>query len=782
MKPWKRLIATGVWLLTLLCAVGQQDRLRQPVTIEAPAQSLKHLLQSLSAQAGVKLLASSAIESEIVLVSVRDMPLRDLMTHLAAVVDAEWVRQRDGSYRLMRSTRIAQARRREDNALLTQALKRALQQELQTTLVAPLTEDAVRTAREKVQQLLRGHEPAEAEVEQHVSPLPSGVLVTYSAPLHDAIMDALKPLRVGDRLLHRLLQQMDLEPLLEMSIGERYVFSNRRGRYLMPLKMNLQPLLEQYWRERQMVYHLLNHPNEGLDKSLLRQVYEDLKSENGTRMHFDSYFLTEPSQHPPQGIYLEVKRDGIDSFNFELLVVAESAPGQPVEVERAWFHLAGWSDSSEHGNRLQEALNLTPEQLTQLVQTPVEWSQRTEQFLDAYHSLRRARESTPLPETLDPARTEPLSLIPTDVLLTYARFRNRSIVALLPDSLCGWFTPAVEDESDPSDSQRRPRGRLRAYLDLAVHSMRFDEQERVLRVRPLYSSYVWGRRVSRETLSDWLHQLLQRQYPRLGDYLTLLRLGSHFNSLTRLYARLILPDWELQYMSYEGFALLRSLTPAQIQRLQQGEAMWLADLTPAQRQNLHRDLYYKTAFLTPAPSPRPQQATDSPQDDWLLPREASISLPHYHYPDGLPMETRIQMKSFDWTLLSLSRLSRSAADSDRVRELAHYGIFSHQQAGVWGGFVSLPRLAYQLNAHETHGVAQEIKGMPVRFKPASLEVAIAGRHIVQLPVGGIMLYPLGDFEPLLEVKAYRLDALPDPIKEALRWLRALAAAGSTASE
>lgn len=571
---------------------------------------------------------------------------------------------------------------------------------------------------------------------------------------------------------------MDIEPLLEMSIGERYVFSNRRGRYLMPLKMNLQPLLEQYWRERQMVYHLLNHPNEGLDKSLLRQVYEDLKSENGTRMHFDSYFLREPYQRPYEGVYLVVERSAIDSFKFELIVVAESAPGQPADVESAFLYLSGWLDSSEHGSRLQEALNLTPEQLTQLVQTPVEWSQRTEQFLDAYHSLRRARESTPLPETLDPARTEPLSLIPTDVLLTYARFRNRSIVALLPDSLCGWFTPAVEDESDPSDSQRRPRGRLRAYLDLAVHSMRFDEQERVLRVRPLYSSYVWGRRVSRETLSDWLHQLLQRQYPRLGDYLTLLRLGSHFNSLTRLYARLILPDWELQYMSYEGFALLRSLTPAQIQRLQQGEVITLAELTPAQRQNLYRDLYREAAFLTRAPSPQPA-TIDNSEEDWLIPREASVSLPHYYYPDGLPAETRIQkQKFFDWALLYLGRLSRSAADSDRVRELAHYGIFAHRQAGVWGGFVSLPRLASMLN--NPHGVRGDITCLPVRFKPVSLEVEIAGRHLVRLPSGGIM-FPLGDFEPLLEVKAYRLDELPDIIKEALQWLQRLVAAGSTAS-
>ncbi len=778
MKPWKRLMATGVWLLTLLCAVAQQDRLRQPVTIEAPAQSLKHLLQSLSAQAGVKLLASSAIESEIVLVSVRDMPLRDLMTHLAAVVDAEWVRQRDGSYRLTRSTRIAQARRREDNALLTQALKRALQQELQTTLVAPLTEDAVRTARDQVQQLLRDHDPASAKVEPNVSPSPGGVSITYSASLHDSLMEALEPLRVGERLLHRLLQQIDIEPLLEIPVGERYVFSNRRGRYLLPLEVNLQPLLEQYYRERQVVYRILNHPNEGIDRSLLRQVYESLKTEDGTRTRFDSYFLTKPSQHPPQGIYLQVRRDGIDSFSFELLVVAESAPGQPVEVEQAWLYLAGWSDSSEQDNRLQHALNLTSEQLIQLLQTSVEWSQRIEQFLEAHRVMRRARESTPLPEVLDPARTEPLSLIPTDVLLAYARFRNRSLVALLPDSLCSWLTLAIEEETSTGSTQKRPPGRLSVYLESATYGLRFDEEARVLRVRPRYSSYAWGRRVPRETLSSWLHQLLKRQYPRLQDYLTLHQLGSHFNPLTRLYAQLVLPAWEFQRMGQEGFALLRSLTPAQIQRLQQGEVITLAELTPAQRQNLYRDLYREAAFLTRAPSPQPA-TIDNSEEDWLIPREASVSLPHYYYPDGLPAETRIQkQKFFDWALLYLGRLSRSAADSDRVRELAHYGIFAHRQAGVWGGFVSLPRLASMLN--NPHGVRGDITCLPVRFKPVSLEVEIAGRHLVRLPSGGIM-FPLGDFEPLLEVKAYRLDELPDIIKEALQWLQRLVAAGSTAS-
>ncbi|CUU11034.1 hypothetical protein GBSOP10_10925, partial [Armatimonadetes bacterium GBS] len=236
--------------------------------------------------------------------------------------------------------------------------------------------------------------------------------------------------------------------------------------------------------------------------------------------------------------------------------------------------------------------------------------------------------------------------------------------------------------------------------------------------------------------------------------------------------------WEFQCMGQEGFALLRSLTPAQIQRLQQGEVITLAELTPAQRQNLYRDLYREAAFLTRAPSPQPA-TIDNSEEDWLIPREASVSLPHYYYPDGLPAETRIQkQKFFDWALLYLGRLSRSAADSDRVRELAHYGIFAHRQAGVWGGFVSLPRLASMLN--NPHGVRGDITCLPVRFKPVSLEVEIAGRHLVRLPSGGIM-FPLGDFEPLLEVKAYRLDELPDIIKEALQWLQRLVAAGSTAS-
>ncbi len=96
-------------------------------------------------------------------------------------------------------------------------------------------------------------------------------------------------------------------------------------------------------------------------------------------------------------------------------------------------------------------------------------------------------------------------------------------------------------------------------------------------------------------------------------------------------------------------------------------------------------------------------------------------------------------------------------------------MFLYRQAGVWGGFVSLAHLAYQIASLEKQGIQREFSLLPVRFKPATLKVEIEGRHTVQLPFNST-LRPLGDYEPLMEVKPYRLDALPDELKDALRWL------------
>jgi hypothetical protein len=47
------------------------------------------------------------------------------------------------------------------------------------------------------------------------------------------------------------VQQIDLQALVDIPLWERRVFSNMSGRYLLPLRMNLAPLLQQWQAERE---------------------------------------------------------------------------------------------------------------------------------------------------------------------------------------------------------------------------------------------------------------------------------------------------------------------------------------------------------------------------------------------------------------------------------------------------------------------------------------------------------------------------------------------------
>jgi hypothetical protein len=55
--------------------------------------------------------------------------------------------------------------------------------------------------------------------------------------------------------------------------------------------------------------------------------------------------------------------------------------------------------------------------------------------MEAYRAIRRATEPVAFPDVLDPAKVEPLSLVPSDVLRTYARQKGKPLIALIPDGL-----------------------------------------------------------------------------------------------------------------------------------------------------------------------------------------------------------------------------------------------------------------------------------------------------------------------------------------------------------
>lgn len=716
---WLKVSACLCMLFTMV-GYAHNDPLMQSITYDQPAQTVKQLLDTLSRQTGVRLFAPSPIDSEIVLVIVREMPLKELMDHLATVTDGEWFKQPDGSYHLVRTPKIIKERRQQDDEKILQGLKRALERKDVKPLLEPLTEQQARQHRDKIKELMR-----EIEAQDLNAPL-------WNTPYMGSIREQTEALLVGMRLVMRLIRQTDLRRLLEIPVGERRVFSNVRGRFLLPLGFSVEPLLQQYAREHQLVYELWTHPTEGLD----HEQIERFNRRYGYPI-WDYGLRQKPLSSPPTRVYLAVYRQSPDNFECTVTVATEDLKQSFGGYASQWSLWASLEEEQQPD---------TPAQPPKPTETPaqpaerVEWSERSRQFIEAYRATERTVEPTPLPEILDPARTEPLSLIPSDVLRTFASKKGKGVVALLLDGAhIWWFSRAVAG-----------RNELKPFLErLFRYDYDLRETESLLLLKPRLSSYAWGQRVDRRALSDWLRRILQRGYPRLEDYLSLHRIVARQGSwggLETLYFRLMFGEgfW---WLYRADMRFMQSLTATQIAQLGAGQELPLSAFSPAQREQLTRDIYFGNVRLTA----------------WLEGEEEQFpaDLVHVFYPDGLPSDAIIKLERSDPEL----------------------GVFTERKAGVWSGFRGLMQIAAELHwgqserseswmdEYSTRYFRERVERyqsrplMPARRQPFILEVRLSERRSVRLPFDGG--WDFGNYELLNDGKPATLDALPKELKEKL---------------
>jgi hypothetical protein len=621
---WRALLSAAALGLGLTLA-SADDPLQRPVHYDQPAQTVKQLLANLSRQTGVRLFAPSPLDAEIVLVSVDGMPLKTLMDALAAVMDAQWVEQPNGSYHLLRTPKLARERRAQDDAKILAELKRYLERPETCALTEPLTEPIVRERLQAIQSLAR------ELVEQAPVGSPEWKQAIFK------VAELLYPLDPNERLMVRLARQLNLRRLLEIPVGERRVFSNVQGRYLLPFGFPVQPLLEQYRREATTVYHLWTHPTYGIDPERVASWLPP-----------DYHRRWELPQTPFTRLYLIVSRRDPDEFGLKAILADES-------LEHVVSSDSGLCSIFDGDALPWASLSAAPPNGAPPSPVRIEWSERTRQFIEAYRAFRRGKEATAFPEVLDPSKVEPLSTVPSDVLRTYARRKSKSIVALVPDKLAWWITRhALQEYSTLEQCLIEFQG------DIEV-----EERAEVLLLKPRWSSYWWGQRLDRQAMDRWLQQVRQRGYLNLADRFALLKMYEPIKRNAAVFflcqevvaPRESLPKFEWQI----GF--LNSLTQRQIDRLRVGEPLTLAELSPAQRERLIHDIYHSEARLYTLASVKPEEYAAREKIGRLLDR---VNLPHVFYPDGLPPNTVI-------------RIAKHPPQGV-------IGFLTTNRAGIWGDF------------------------------------------------------------------------------------------------
>ncbi len=681
-------------------AWSQTVDFEQPITFRQPAITVKQLLETLSQQTGVRLTAAPPIRDEFVLVAVEGMPLKELMEHLAYVTDGEWVEQEDGSHRLTRTPRVAQRRRAEDDAQILQRWREVFFSERFKALAEPLTAEQLRDQFSQVKETLRKaldkHDPNQTELDSET---------------RKALDKAFSAMDIDYRLVVRLLQRMDLKRLLAIPVGEKRVFSNVPGRYLTPFGFSVQPLLEQYLRERELL-RTVWRSGEGFDEEL----WSDLESRYKVfSFGYHRVRSAAGGNSTYTQVYLAIERVSPFFLRFRLSVTDAS------------------QQESQYKRFLEEILSSVEEfeNTSPPVVAKIEWSETTRQFLETVREFFRTTEASALPPLLDPARTEPLSLIPSDVMLTYAKHKKKNLVALVDDSLCS-FTELYLDAHATPDVYMR-------FL-MVMHEER--ESEKVVSLRPKWSSYSWFPRVDRGALSQLMHQILKDKHPRLSHFLEYARITHKRQSeLARVYVELFLQD--LLIISSRLPEFLITLTPQQRESLLGGNSLMLSQLSPAQKETLFKDLYHRYDSLAEV---EVESGQDAPR------RGAPRYLQLYAlFPNGIPDEAQVSL-------------------SQRTSQ----GVFTKRRAGVWSSFEDALLLVYRQQLVEDESLPPSLQSRYQeeyeRYRMALLNLANEKRYALNLRLGDFRIRlsdwgtELVDFE-LSGVKPFTLENAPEEFKK-----------------
>jgi hypothetical protein len=601
----------------LIVALGWcvDEPLQQRVSYDKPAQTLKTLLRDLSAQTNLNLYAAPPLDQEIVLVAVQEMPLKELMEHLAYVVDGEWIAESERQYRLARTPKIIKARTQQDREQTLAELREMLASEEFRQSLEPLTREEVIERTERIRKQLREIATAERDYES---------LWIFHNNLRVKEWEPLDPQR---RLLCRILQQIDLQALADIPQWERRVFSNMSGRYLLPLRVNLAPLLQQWQTER-----------ETFDSVLTSLRYQFTESDKEAMELFWWQAEIPDAQSPaewraPTKVYLEARRVGAESgFRFALyladdegrvLASTEYPPDAVWEGEKQWYK-----------QQVQEDPTLAK---------LVEWREETRQWLQAWTILRSRGEVKPFPELLDPAKHEPLQFVATDVLRSYGRHRELALVALLDDWMLFWRWSDLSGEPQPLARVMTSR----RWLQMSV-------TEGVLRVKPRLSSLHWDRRESREEMSRWIQRIVERSYITLEDAFNV----ANHRLLAERYMLSLVPG-HISFMP-DAFRpvlpLLKRWAHEATARPEGELQLPLRELAPTQLQQLERIVYNHphTGVVPQGQSfVRAVHLTGLP-----------VPLPHAHLPDGLPRDALLHC--------TIEKIPGVLAERSGV--------------GVWGGF------------------------------------------------------------------------------------------------
>lgn len=540
------------------------------VSYTCKATALKTVLQEVGAASGYNLSAAGPLATVPIILNIKEMPLEKFMDHIARICHGEWMKSGE-TITLTRTPKMANSLIQMDQALRTVWIKKELEK---------LGTDENSVANWNRENTIAALEKEKAELEK----LSQGIMGLQPGSKIRMFASGSKA-SPASTAATELIKQMPAERIAAIQPGQRVVFTNHPNQMQVPLPFRAEPTLERFRAAHNLVASILKEQGFRSDIEYTGGLTENRGSFNG---RFGKTLLIVQRNMTPDA-----------SVSVTAIFTAEDGTiiGQADQTL--------WGDSNPQPKDVMSTEGLDKITLSKLsteiaqVLSPSSGDGRQSTFAIAARggtnfsftmlgggNMNPLNMSTEALATLtNPAKVEPLSLFPSEIVLGAAEAKKYGVIAILPDSaFTSMMALAKSGTVDPANFLDQP-----SAFDLKIEVI--DGVQILTPVDPLLAERM---RMNRGALQNLIQATYLKKYASLDDISKYMLAGSEisgFNNLDSLIVGAVAPVLKQQLqpgpIQTLYLKLYGSMSPQQRADGRPGGQVPLSNVMPQTRKFLH---------------------------------------------------------------------------------------------------------------------------------------------------------------------------------------------------
>ena len=641
------------FLIAALLPMANRGSVQDPsiqVTYSTKAARTSVVLKELSQTTKLNLVASPQTENDVLVISVKDVPLADLMARIATVTSGQW--KQDGTtYRLIADAKTRKTEEQTDLAERVADIRKAIQSRV----------DQQKKSAELMQKMIAENEKKLAAAKKDAK------VKTKESDDDDVNFQEGMMETPEDQAITSILQSIDPSILASLEDGDRVVFSTDPTHTQRGLSSDVTEIVNTLIQKHNSA--ILGTQGNAIDDSdqfkgmdeaqanLIRQMMKKQTSKIGqvskalfiasvTNSMIYTQFQLELRLYDPKG--------GV-AFTANSFLSADGSMFGNMALPPDSISAVSSSGSSDGDAAVLESrtttisANAAPK--PQGKSTPIEYSPDSQELAKAgkgmgigagqytMHFSQDLRQKLFLPNQYDP-----LSFIETDELMMYAKSKGKPLVANLPDNVSSIFSMLGTQGADTLEAyaDTLKKGKTIVALEDSAYTL----------IRPTHPYRARVARLDRNALTNLLQATADKGIPSLDELSAYATVAPNPMSggIGMGYLMMFVPGTVQMGMdgltSWDMLRFYGQLPSETRNTLANGGKVTIGSLTAGQRASLERMTYGSSSHLS---VDDPQRKSDDETPSWMKLAMGSNSIdyrdePTEIVPNGLPNDGFLDLK------------------------------------------------------------------------------------------------------------------------------------------